>query len=465
MTEKQRGLLLSALAGLLIALWTLVPTGRPVTADAEQNLRAAWNLAHHGVLSTSDAADPAPDMFREPLTPLITGALIKVGEVFSGPSSFETWNGGAGLHGLKQQNIVWIALLWAGVLAAAQRLSLSPTGQVAALALANGFVWALRSELVDSLGTDLAAAALLTLGAATTVAARQTRDWRRWLGAGLVFGLAILVKASLLYVLIGLAGALLLLAAWRNRGWPGDRAGVGLLLMLTVAALVVSPWSERNRALFGTLAIADRGGEVLLLRAYENQVTPVELAGSLCAYSPGKLQAQTCRLTGHALADLRPGGSLARFSRMPPKTDEARLAVRAAAEAGGPSPGLSFYNVAKERYRVLVERTGSTRAADEAAKAEAIALIKARPDLHLAMTAAFLWRGLGGLTIVLLAVGAVALARRRDDLVVFLLPFVGLGFFMALFSHFIPRYGWPMIPALCVVLPLIAEAGLRRIRK
>ncbi len=80
------------------------------------------------------------------------------------------------------------------------------------------------------------------------------------------------------------------------------------------------------------------------------------------------------------------------------------------------------------------------------------------------MTPAYLWRGLGGLTVWLGLIGLVAFLRKRDDLAVFLTPFVGLGLFLALFSHFIPRYAWPMIPALCVVLPLILQTVLRRAR-
>jgi len=458
-------LILGGVIGLIMAFWVGVLTDRPVGADAEQNLRMAWNLAHHGVLSTSDAGRPAPDMFREPLTPLITAAIITVSEATSGRASFEVWNSGERIEGLKAQNVLWLILLHAGAWLAARRLGGSVIAGVASLLLVSGFVFAFRSELLDSLGTDLAAAALLTAAATLTLGAWQMRDWRRWLGAGVVFGLAVLVKASLLYVAVGLGGALLLLAAWRNRGWPGDRAGVGVILLLTAMALVITPWTARNHRLFGVPAVTDRGGEVLLLRAYEDQATAAEYAGVWCAYSPARLQKQVCRLTGVGGADLQPGGALGRFSRKPP-ADYGPIRAVAAANTG-PVPGESFYYQAKARYLVLVERhageAAPLTAADREAKREAIALIRANPGGHLAMTPAFLWRGLGGLTVVLGLIGLVAFLRKRDDLLVFLLPFVGLGLFMALFSHFIPRYAWPMIPAACVVLPLTAEIVLRRV--
>lgn len=463
-SPRRRVLILGGVIGLVMTLWVGALTDRSVGADAGQNLRMAWNLARHGVLSTGDAGRPAPDMFREPLTPLITAAIISVSETVAGPASFEAWNSGARIEALKSQNLLWLLLLYTSVWLAARRLGGSVVTGAAALLLVSGFAFAFRSELLDSLGTDLAAAALLTAAATLTLGAWQDRDWRRWLGAGAVFGLAVLVKASLLYVTVGLGGALLLLAAWRKRGWPGDRVGVGVILLLTATALVITPWTARNHRLFGTPAVTDRGGEVLLLRSYEDQATAAEYAGVWCAYSPGRLQVTVCRLTGVSGADLQPGGALGRFSRKPP-ADYGPIRAVAAAKTR-PVPGESFYYQAKARYLVLVDRYAGEiaplTAADREAKREAIALIAANPGGHLAMTPAFLWRGLGGLTVVLGVIGLAAFLRKRDDLLVFLLPFVGLGLFMALFSHFIPRYAWPMIPAACVALPLIAEAVLRR---
>lgn len=438
-------------------------TGRRVTADGEQNLHMALSLAHRGIVS-SGAAGERPDMFREPL-PALTGALvIRVADAVAGPAPDTDWTAGARVIWLKRQNLAWLALLGFAVFGATRTLGGSRAAAVAALGLTGLVAFALRRELVDSLGTDLAAAALVTTASALLARGWSSGRWRWWIAAGLTLGLGILVKASLLYVTAGLALAVTLLAALRARGWPGDRRGAAVLLMLFAAALVITPWSARNQRLFGTGAITDRGGEVLLLRAYEDQVTPAEYRGVWCAYAPSRARPAVCRLTGASITDLRPGGALQRFSRAAPVDP---VAVERAALAGrGPVGGLSFYRTAKARYLALVDRHAGgiapLTAADADARAEAIALIRRRPDLHLLMTPAFLWRGLGGLTVWLALAGVVALARRRDDLAVFLLPAVGLGLFLAAFSHFIPRYAWPMIPAACVILPLILETGLRK---
>ena len=80
-----------------------------------------------------------------------------------------------------------------------------------------------------------------------------------------------------------------------------------MILLLLSTAAVITPWSERNARLFGTRAITDRGGEVLLLRAYEDQVSPDEYRGVWCVYAPSRLRPSICRLTGWTGADLQPG--------------------------------------------------------------------------------------------------------------------------------------------------------------
>ncbi len=460
-----RALAWATLAALLLALWGGWITTTPAKADGEQNLQMALSLAHRGVISTG-AAGARPDMFREPLPAFSGAAIIRGVEAFKGRTADDAWASGERVRWLKTQNLLWLALVSLAVFGAARTLGVSRAGALTALALVNVAAFGLRREFVDSLGTDLAGAALLTTAAGLLTKGWVSGRWRWWLAAGTAFGLAILVKASLLYVVIGLAVSLTVLAAWRKHGWPGNNRGVAVILLLLSTAAVITPWSERNARLFGTRAITDRGGEVLLLRAYEDQVSPDEYRGVWCVYAPSRLRPSICRLTGWTGADLQPGGALGRFSRAQPRDP---AVVRRAAEAGtGPAPGLSFYRTAKARYQVLVERnaggTAPLTAADAAAKAEALALIKARPDLHLLMTPAYLWRGLGGLTAWLGLAAAIALLRRRDDLAVFLLPAVGLGLFLALFSHFIPRYAWPMIPFACVTLPLILETALQKVR-
>jgi len=457
------GLVAVAAVVVLIGWWSSWLTVAPARADGFQNLAAGWNLARTGTFSTRP--DGRPDMFREPLVPVLTAAAIRLAEAGSPSASLADWSGGERVRALKHQNLIWMLLLCGGVWGAVRGLGASRVSAGAAVMLANGVAFGLRREFVDSLGSDLAGAALLVTASALLARGWISTHWRWWIAAGLVLGLAILVKASLLYVSIGLAAALTLLAAWRAKGLPGDNRGVAILLMLLTAAAVTTPWSERNFHQFGTRALTDRGGEVLLIRAYEDQVTPTEYAGVWCAYAPGRLRPWICRAGGWSRADMAPGGRLGRFNRAPADDPDA---IRRAAEPGtGPAPGLSFYQTAKARNQLLAERYAARKsprtAVDAAARQEAVALIRARPDLHLAMTPAFLWRGMGGLTVWLALAALAALVWRRDAVAVFLLPSVGLGLFLALFSHFIPRYAWLMLPAVCVVLPVFLEATWLRL--
>jgi 4-amino-4-deoxy-L-arabinose transferase-like glycosyltransferase len=82
-------------------------------------------------------------------------------------------------------------------------------------------------------------------------------------GAGLVFGLAMLVKAQTL-VIVPLVYAIRL---WRAPGWWRrlPRLTASGLLVVAVAGLAVLPWSLRNQAEFGRfVAISTNGGITLL---------------------------------------------------------------------------------------------------------------------------------------------------------------------------------------------------------
>ena len=80
------------------------------------------------------------------------------------------------------------------------------------------------------------------------------RHWQRYLLLGLVLGLGVLTKLSLLG-LVGLALLALALLAWRRRDWRLLAFGGGSML---IAVLIVSGWwFARNLSLYGDLTALD----------------------------------------------------------------------------------------------------------------------------------------------------------------------------------------------------------------
>ncbi len=188
------GLVAVAAVVALIGWWSSWLTIAPARADGFQNLAAGWNLARTGTFSTRP--DGRPDMFREPLVPVLTAAAIRLAEVGSGPASLADWSGGERVRALKRQNLIWMLLLCCGVWGASRSLGASRVSAGAAVMLVNGVAFGLRREFVDSLGSDLAGAALLVTASGLLARGWVSARWRWWVAAGLVLGLAILVRRS-----------------------------------------------------------------------------------------------------------------------------------------------------------------------------------------------------------------------------------------------------------------------------
>ncbi len=66
---------------ILLHAWVQAPSGSAIVADANQNLRLAYNLANYGVFSSQrepSEATPLPTNYREPLPPI--GKLLGFNE-------------------------------------------------------------------------------------------------------------------------------------------------------------------------------------------------------------------------------------------------------------------------------------------------------------------------------------------------------------------------------------------------
>jgi len=116
----------------------------------------------------------------------------------------------------------------------------------------------------------------------------------------------------------------------------------------------------RNKVLLNQFGITQRGGQILLTRAYKNYVSPEEFRGMFYIWAPGPEHVR--RILGIVLGfkekDIMLGGRLQRLNRY---SDVEKL-DRLAAEAGEPDATISFFwKTAAERNRLVgktVERAG-----------------------------------------------------------------------------------------------------------
>jgi hypothetical protein len=189
-------------------------------------------------------------------------------------------------------------------------------------------------------------------------------------------------------------------------------------------------------------------------------------------YVWGPARSTVGKLLGYSPPDLLRGGRLQRLNRS--NDSDFNLSDRAAEAAGRPQDAISFFRQSRaQRQRLLMDYTTAgdphpSVAADRAARAEAIAIIKAHPWRHLMVTIPLLWRGANVVFPVLAVALAFSLYARRYDLALFTAPAFGSVMFHALLTHFIPRYAQPtysisMLVAI-VLLAWLVSSRLARSR-
>ncbi|HYE66487.1 MAG TPA: glycosyltransferase family 39 protein, partial [Pyrinomonadaceae bacterium] len=188
--------------------------------DALDYLAIARNIAFHHVFSLETGAGPLlPTAHRPPLYPALIAAL---------------WWGDAAPVGA----VLWLqAGLGAATVALVYLIARDPFNRIVALIACAGMILAPMTCLFSAaVLTETLFTFLLTLG--IFLWGRE-----RFLQAGIVFGLSLLTRPTLLPFLIALA-ALALLPQWRTH----RRAYVTMLL---IACAVSSVWVARNAIIFG----------------------------------------------------------------------------------------------------------------------------------------------------------------------------------------------------------------------
>ncbi|MFW5768144.1 MAG: hypothetical protein ACOCXO_07230, partial [Bacteroidota bacterium] len=225
--------------------------------------------------------------------------------------------------------------------------------------------------------------------------------------------------------------------------------------------------------------IAQRGGAVLLTRAYKNQVSLEEYIGAFYIWSPNAGKKIIGPVLGFSKEDLMLGGRLQRLNSRSSDFDEIDIM---AARNADPDAAISFRRkqgaernkLSRELEEQGVSNPGSV--ADSMLQKKAIRMILDAPLKHLAMTIPFAWYGmwafpvtiwkdaLGVLYVIpagilnllgyacMMFMPVLALKRRKPELLlIFLFP-IGMVLFYALFTHGLPRYNLPAVPFMLIAL-------------
>ena len=432
-----------------------------VKNDAAQNLQMALNLSHHAVISLDVAAPYRPSMYREPL-PIATDALaVSLLDLVLGRAEAKAYFGGVRARLLKYPNLLWLALLALGVFAATRAFTASFWVALAAAVLClKPF---LDETNLDSLNSDLPAAALLILASFALARAMFGGGPLLALAAGVGFGLLTLTKASALYVACGVLLALLLghLAGIAQLRGPGFR--LRLALFAGSFLIAVTPWVARNAAIFGRAQIAERGGLAVYTRGLMDQMTAVEYRGTFYVWSRPRLQRALGALLGFGPRDLRLGGSLQRLNEdLGSPVDALGLAAE---NAGRPEAAPSFWRqgrAQRERLESEFERRADPYpdvTADRVMQGQGLRMVMHHLARNLALSVPLLWRGGPLVFIALLLTLAHSVHARRYALALFILPALGMLLFYALITDLLPRYGFLAQPT-AVAAILIALCAL-----
>jgi hypothetical protein len=447
------------LAGLCVWAHRAI-NGAPITKDSGQNLRMALNLSHEGILSLDEKAPYRKSMYREPLPVALDAVAVFAWDRLKGPAPTDQYFSGERARALKLPNILWLLLLWGGLFAVTRRFTGSFAGSVVvALFAIKAF---LGDDGVNSLDTELAAAALMVLAVFALSLTETTQDHRAPLLAGLCFGLLALTKAAALYVF---AATVLVLVAGCAAGllWRGrPHRWRDLAVMVVPFLVVVAPWMLRNFETFGHAQISGRGGLVLYSRALLDEVNPTEYRGTFYVWARPSWQPHVGRLLGFSSRDLQAGG---RLERLNADRDSAFYDMDIAAEAAGrPQDAVSLYRKARaERIRLedLYERAGDPYpevAADQAMQHEGMGIVESHWMANLALAVPLIWRSALIVFPVALLVLGYALRARRSPLVLFMIPAVAMLAFYALITHYEPRPTLVVQPIVVVGAAMLVQA-------
>ena len=290
-------------------------TDAELVYDASQNAKIAYYLVHTGTYTSSkrEPHNPSKAMKREPVPVLAISAFLLLHPSFDRYKITDLENGRL-TRTVKFVNVFWEFLAALFIFLLCLELFPNPViaGVGAMLTLAISAITFLSTDpAVDSLFTELPAAALLLATSWCAVRFVRQGTTRRAISLGIVLGLLALTKAA--FFSVGIAFILLLLFLDRRKlirrndaASPQLRAAYAALALAFFATL--APWVVRNAISLGRpQMIAGRGEGILGLRMMLTELPPL---GLLYASSPPPLMEKLGPVLGYTPADLEPGGKL-----------------------------------------------------------------------------------------------------------------------------------------------------------
>ena len=230
------------------------PLDRGDTVDYDT---IGWNIAQGRGFSLSAKAPFAPTMFREPVYPYFLGAVYRIfGHSYNVVRFFQ---------------VILFGLTAVTVFLAARAVFDEKTAKYSGLftALCPTLANYPSYILSETLFVFIAVALVLSL-----VYAVKKGFYRWFIVSALFSAMAVLCKASMVFFPVAAACVLLLLKT--------DVKRVAIFFILFAA--VVSPWSLRNKILFGTPSVSLRAGIALWDRAEKLDYGPTE-AGAQVVYN------------------------------------------------------------------------------------------------------------------------------------------------------------------------------------
>lgn len=458
----------------LLTIYPLI-TNKPLgSGDDRHNALMAINLSEFGVISLSNNNDPNPEPsnYREPVPVISIALAIKIFKTFGGKDfGIEDFNSAENPKTLKLINLFWGTLCLAAVWLLTKKITQSfYLGLVTTFA--TYFLFVSQPIVIDTLYSELPAAALIILTSWAIVGSVDGRKNIYFVFSGFFVGLLSLTKAPVFYISIALFGFFFLPALFRNQQKLMKQIGLALFAFL----ITVLPWMIRNYVQFEKFEVTQRGGVVLLIRAKNDLMSPEEMKGSIFYWAPGWIRQEFIReIWNFSRKDFELGGSMQRLNRD-------ILEINKEAERNGmPEEAISFYHQARaervklRNYYSQLGAENPAHLADVALQREAIEIIVSNPLRHIVMTIPFTWRGIWDLSFrhlpaklsdvlnfvlfVGLVVGMPLLAWRRKDsklLAFILLPIAMLAFY-AFFSHNIVRYTRPTYPSKIISLFILGH--------
>jgi hypothetical protein len=432
---------------------------KELSKDSMESVYLAYFLATEGFHSMDGES---PSYFREPAISALNAInILRLQPESNNLAPLVLCQDPALILEITKINLVYLVFIYLLTFALARKLDVSMFLATCASLVPIAF-FAVFTSYITSVNSELPSAILLLLLGLLIVFYIERKLKRFLLLAGLTFGLLALTKAAFLYIFIVVVPVLFLYGYLRsnNSNLFNPRVIGFFLLAFTVP---VASWMTRNYLQAGNFSLTERGGEVLLIRAIKNQMTPVEFRGGFYAYAPEALQKNYFeKILGYEEKDLAYGGKLQRLNR-------GHLEDSVALAEGRGEDLVSYLRIAQFKFRNderLMLDGSSSQDRDVSSKGLALKMILNHPINHLKTSFLYGWRGIWfykGRQVLpvlltfclyasLLFLFMLGIIKRNDTL--FLITLVPVLYFLfhAFLTHFIPRYSGPLVPLLSVYL-------------